>query len=82
MNKTTKEIKITGEYIKLDQLLKFAELVESGGVAKLFIKESAVKVNGEIMTMRGKKIRVGDCVEVDYSVIDSDYEEIVEVKVI
>ena len=82
MNKTTKEVKITTEYIKLDQLLKFAELVESGGVAKLFIKESAVKLNGTIMTMRGKKIRSGDVIEVDYSVIDSDYDEVVEVTVL
>ena len=82
MNRTTKEIKISTEYIKLDQLLKFAEIVESGGVAKLFIKESAVKVNQEITTMRGKKIRVGDLVEVDYSVIDSDYDQIMILKVI
>lgn len=82
MQKTSKEIKITTEYIKLDQLLKFAELVESGGVAKLFIKESAVKFNGEIMTMRGKKVRVGDRVEVDYSVIDSDYEQVVELIIV
>lgn len=72
----TKEIKITTEFIKLDQLLKFADVVDSGGMAKILIKESAVQVNGEINTMRGKKIRSGDIVVVDLSVIDPEYDEI------
>jgi len=82
MNKITKEIKITTEFIKLDQLLKFADVVDSGGVAKLFISESAVKFNGEVMTMRGKKVRVGDIVEVDFSVIDSDYDQVIELIIV
>ena len=44
------------EYIKLDSLLKFAALVGTGGEAKLVIAEGMVKVNGEVCTMRGKKI--------------------------
>ena len=59
------EIKIETEFIKLDALLKFANLVSSGGEAKLRIAEGEVLVNGEKCTMRGKKIRPGDTVEVD-----------------
>lgn len=55
--------KITTEFIKLDSLLKYEGLVETGGEAKLLIQEGQVKVNGEICTMRGKKIRPGDKVE-------------------
>ena len=57
------EIKIETEFIKLDALLKFANLVSSGGEAKIRIAEGEVLVNGEICTMRGKKIRPGDTVE-------------------
>ena len=54
--------KITTEFIKLDSLLKYEGLVETGGEAKLLIQEGQVKVNGEVCTMRGKKIRPGDVV--------------------
>ena len=53
-------ITITTEYIKLQDLLKFAAAVETGGEAKLVIQEGDVTVNGEVCTMRGKKIRPGD----------------------
>lgn len=56
-------VKITTEYIKLDALLKFANVVATGGEAKITIQEGAVLVNGEVCTMRGKKIRPGDRVE-------------------
>lgn len=55
-------IKITTEFIKLDALLKFASMVGSGGEAKALIQDGQVLVNGEICTMRGKKIRPGDIV--------------------
>lgn len=55
-------ITITTEYIKLQDLLKFAAAVETGGEAKLVIQEGDVAVNGEVCTMRGKKIRPGDVV--------------------
>lgn len=55
--------KITTEFIKLDSLLKYEGLVETGGEAKVRIQEGQVKVNGEVCTMRGKKIRPGDQVE-------------------
>ena len=59
------EIKIETEFIKLDALLKFANLVSSGGEAKIRIAEGEGLVNGEICTMRGKKLRSGDMVELD-----------------
>ena len=54
-----KTITITTEFIKLQDLLKFANLVESGGEAKECIQAGEVTVGGEICTMRGKKIRPG-----------------------
>lgn len=58
------EVKITTEYIKLDQLLKFSGAVSIGSEAKELIASGDVKVNGEACTMRGKKIRAGDTVTV------------------
>ena len=57
------KIKIETEFIKLDALLKFAVLVGSGGEAKTVIADGMVSVNGEVCTMRSKKIRPGDTVE-------------------
>ena len=51
------------EFIKLQDLLKYANLVETGGMAKECVQGGEVMVNGEICTMRGKKIRPGDVVE-------------------
>lgn len=59
------EVKITTEYIKLDQLLKFSGAVSIGSEAKELISAGNVKVNGEVCTMRGKKIRPGDTVIVN-----------------
>lgn len=59
------EITITTEFIKLQDLLKLANLVGTGGEAKIVIQEGEVFVNGEICTMRGKKIRPGDKVAYD-----------------
>ena len=53
-------IEITTEYIKLQDLLKLAAAVQTGGEAKLVIQEGDVTVNGEVCTMRGKKLRPGD----------------------
>ncbi|SNS54581.1 ribosome-associated protein [Anaerovirgula multivorans] len=60
-----REFKLEGEFIKLDQLLKITEVVDSGGHAKIIIISGEVKVNGDITTQRGKKIRIGDFVEVE-----------------
>ena len=56
------EIAITTEFIKLDQFLKFAGCVYPGGDEKGFIQDGYVKVNGEVCTMRGKKLVPGDTV--------------------
>ena len=59
------KIRINTEFIKLDALLKFAGLCETGGEAKELIQGGAVKVNGEGCTMRGKKCVPGDEIELD-----------------
>ena len=56
-------IRISTEFIKLEGLLKFSGATETGGEAKVLIQEGQVLVNGEVCTMRGKKIRPGDTVE-------------------
>lgn len=58
-----KNVKIHTEYIKLDDLLKFAGILGSGGQAKAVILDGLVKVDGEVCTMRGKKLRGGEIVE-------------------
>ena len=58
--KQKESIQIHGEFIRLDSLLKFAALTGTGGESKFVIQEGMVYVNGEICTMRGKKIRPGD----------------------
>lgn len=54
------KINITTEFIKLDSFLKLAALVGTGGEAKYVINEGMVTVNGQICTMRGKKLYPGD----------------------
>ena len=56
------KIEIRTDYIKLDAFLKYAGDVDTGGAAKMLIAENLVKVNGEVCTMRGKKLRPGDMV--------------------
>lgn len=58
-------ISIKTPFIKLEQLLKLAGLTDTGGFAKQIIQDGAVSVNGEVCTMRGKKIRGGDTVTVE-----------------
>lgn len=61
--KIMEKIAIDTEFIKLDSLLKFAAAVGTGGEAKLVISQGLVEVNGEVCTMRGKKLRSGDVVK-------------------
>jgi len=51
---------IATEFIKLESALKYANAVPSGGMAKTLIQEGEAKVNGEVCTMRGKKLYPGD----------------------
>ncbi|NLZ46745.1 MAG: RNA-binding S4 domain-containing protein [Clostridiales bacterium] len=63
MKKDTVQIKT--EFIKLDSFLKFTGIVETGGIGKEVIAEGRIKVNGEVCTMRGKKLRDGDIIIID-----------------
>ena len=72
----TQTVKISTEFIKLDQLLKFSGIAESGADAKDMILDEIVSVNGEVCTMRGKKIRPGDRVLLVFQ--DGKYQIIVE----
>ena len=60
-----KEIKISTEFIKLDAFLKWCAIASSGGEARIYIYDELVKVNGEVCTQRGKKIRPTDVVSFD-----------------
>lgn len=53
-------IPITTEFIKLESFLKLSGAAETGGMAKLWIQDGEILVNGEVCTMRGKKLRPGD----------------------
>lgn len=59
------EIKINTEFIKLDAFLKWCGIASLGSEAKMYIYDEMVKVNGEICTQRGKKIRPNDVVSFD-----------------
>lgn len=70
-----KKITITTEYIKLQDLLKLAGLVETGGEAKERIQAGGARVNGEVCTQRGKKLRPGDIVEFDGKLFGVSYAD-------
>ena len=59
----SQKVGIHTEYIKLQDLLKFAGAADTGGDAKTAVQEGLVSVNGEVCTMRGKKLRPVDVVE-------------------
>ena len=64
MNKKTERITITSEFITLGQFLKYADVISTGGEAKLFLQENEVVINGEVDNRRGRKLRDGDKVEI------------------
>lgn len=70
-----KTIAINTEYVKLQDLLKLANLVSSGGEAKERIQAGDVAVNGEICTQRGKKMRPGDVARIDGQDCTPAYED-------
>ena len=59
------KISIREDFIRLDSAMKLANLVVTGGHAKIVIQDGEVKVNGEVCTMRGKKLYKGDKVTFD-----------------
>ena len=70
-----KKIPIQTPFIKLDSFLKFSGAAETGGQSKELVQEGAVQVNGEVCTMRGKKLRPGDRVTLDgqeYEVVSGE----------
>lgn len=68
--KEHKDFILKSDYIRLDDLLKNVGVVNTGGHAKLVIQDGEVKVNGEICTMRGKKLRSGDNAEYEKIIYD------------
>ena len=66
------KILIKTETINLDQLLKWASIIDSGGIVKFMIEDQLIKVNGEVVTQRRKKIYPGDIIEI----IDSGQWEV------
>ena len=68
------EINAVPPFIKLEQFLKLADIAETGGMAKMMILDGIVEVNGEVCTMRGKKLRDGDKVSVNF---DEGTEELI-----
>ncbi|KHE71716.1 S4 domain-containing protein YaaA [Halobacillus sp. BBL2006] len=61
----SEHIEISTEYIPLGQFLKLANVVESGGMVKIFLSEFDVYVNGELENRRGRKLYLGDTVEIE-----------------
>lgn len=67
------KVKINTEYIRLDQFLKYVNIVSSGSEAKYLILQNNIKVNGITVNQRGKKLRSGDQIEIEgkiYIIID------------
>ncbi len=63
-------ITISDEFIRLDNLLKFAGIAPTGGQAKYLIQNGEILVNGKVCTMRGKKMRAGDTAQFENRVIE------------
>ena len=75
MTRKGSSIYIKGEYTTLGQLLKFLDLVQTGGEEKLFVVTHDITFNGEPEERRGKKLRSGDKVSIDgehYEICSSD----------
>ena len=72
------EIKIDPPFIKLEQFLKFANIAETGGMAKMMIQDGIVEVNGEICMMRGKKLYNNDVVSVNFEEGTEDYKCLID----
>lgn len=63
-------IEINDEFIRLDNLIKFAGIAHTGGQAKFMIQNGEILVNGEVCTMRGKKMRNGDTAEYNGKLVE------------
>ncbi len=67
---SVEKIYIDQEYIKLDSLLKFGGIAETGGQAKLLVQDGLVLLNGEVCTQRGRKIKDGDKVQFEDKILE------------
>lgn len=65
----SEDVLINTDFIRLDSFLKFKGIAETGGQAKQFINDGIVKINNDVCTARGKKVRHGDTV----SIFSTDY---------
>ncbi len=65
MNYKKENVSIDTEFIKLDSLLKYAGIVETGGIGKEIILEGRIKYNNQVCTQRGKKVYKGDTIQID-----------------
>lgn len=70
LTQLSEKISITTDFIKLDAFLKFANAVPSGGAAKDIVLDGKVKVNGEVCLQRGKKLVLGDRVEISGKIFE------------
>ena len=70
MKKITFKLKNGEDYIQLLMLLKIKQMAQTGGHAKIIIENGLVKVNGEIEFRKRKKLRKGDLIELDNSIIE------------
>jgi ribosome-associated protein len=61
----TREIRLNSDEITLGQLLKFADIISSGGEVKPFLAEHLIRVNGERENRRGRKLRAGDILQIE-----------------
>ena len=66
----TEKIYIEEEYIKLDNLLKFGGIAQTGGQAKFLVQNGMIRVNGEVCTQRGKKMRAGDMAQSEDKILE------------
>jgi len=72
------KVKVNPPFIKLEQFLKFANIAETGGMAKLMITDGIVTVNGEVCLMRGKKLYNNDVVAVNFEEETEEYLCVIE----
>ena len=72
---TKEKVEIKTDFIQLQAFLKFMGIAETGGQAKEFIQDGIIRVNGEVCTARGKKLRNGDIVSafsVDFEIVKNN----------
>ncbi|MBQ7689378.1 MAG: RNA-binding S4 domain-containing protein [Clostridia bacterium] len=73
-----KKLPITTPFIKLDAALKFSDIAQTGGHAKILVEDGKIRVNGEVCTSRGKKLAPGDTFEyknLRYTVMTADEDQ-------